>query len=63
MGRNKDLRKRIDGHRRMVRQHPAKVAQKRQSASPREYLIAYWEKRIHEVEDEIHRLEERLRRH
>jgi hypothetical protein len=63
MGRNKDLRKKIDGHRRMVQQHRAKMAQERQSTNPREYLIVYWEKRIHEVDREILRLEEQLRQH
>ena len=63
MGRNKSLRKKIDGNRRMVREHRAKIAQELQSASPREFLIAYWEKRIREVELRILRLEEQLQRH
>jgi hypothetical protein len=63
MGRNKDMRKKIDGHRRMVREHLAKIEHELQSTSPRQFLIAYWEKRIHEVELEIFRLEEQLRRH
>jgi hypothetical protein len=63
MGRNKNLRKKIEGHRRMVRQHRAKIERELQSTAPREFLVAYWEKRIREVEGEILRLEERLRQH
>jgi len=60
MGRNKNLRKKIEGHRRMVRQHRAKIERELQSTTPRDFLIAYWEKRIRQVEGEILRLEERL---
>ena len=63
MGRNKDIRKKIDGNRRMVREHRAKIAQELQSTSPRQFLIAYWEKRIRQVELRILRLEEELLRH
>ena len=63
MGRNKNLRKKIEGNRRMIREHRAKIAQELQSANPREFLIAYWEKRIRQVELRILRLEEQLRRH
>ena len=62
MGRNKDLRKKIEGNRRMVREHRAKIAQERQSPNPRDFLIAYWEKRIRQVELRILHLEEELRR-
>ncbi len=63
MGRNKEIRKKIDGHRRMVREHRAKVEEERGRQNPDYGLIANWERRIRIVEMEILRLEERLRRH
>ena len=63
MGRNKDMRKKIDGHRRMVREHLAKIEHELQSTSPPHFLMSYWEKRVHEVELRILRLEEELRQH
>jgi len=63
MGRNKEIRKKIQGHREMVREHQTKIEREQRSPNPRVYLIAYWEKRIREVEDRIRHLEEQLRRH
>jgi len=63
MGRNKEIRKKIDGHQLMVREHRAKVEEERRRSNPDYGLIANWERRIRIVEMEILRLEERLRRH
>jgi hypothetical protein len=63
MGRNKQIRKKIEGHQRMVLEHYAKIQSELRAANPREALIAYWERRIRQVEQEILRLEEKLRRH
>jgi len=63
MSRNKEIRKKIDGHRRMVREHRTKVDNERKRPNPDWGLIATWERRIRVVEMEILRLEERLRRH
>ncbi|HUU13204.1 MAG TPA: hypothetical protein VM182_05785 [Terriglobia bacterium] len=63
MGRNKQIRKKIEGHQTMVLEHHAKIQKELRASNPREALIAYWERRIRQVEQEILRLEERLRRH
>lgn len=63
MGRDKEIRKKIEGHRTMILEHRAKVAQEFLAPNPRHELTAYWEKRIHQVDLEILRLEEMLRRH
>lgn len=63
MGRNKEIRKKIQGDRVMVLEHRAKIEKELQSSDPRGHLIAYWERRIREVEQRIIHLEEQLRRH
>jgi len=63
MGRNKEIRKKIQGHRAMVLEHRAKIEKELRSSDPRGYLITYWERRIHEVEQRIIHLEDQLRRH
>ncbi len=47
----------------MVLEHRAKVEKELQSPNPRQSLIAYWHKRIRQVELAILSLEEKLRRH
>jgi len=44
MGRNRQIRKKIEGHRRMVAEHRAKIEQELDSLNPREGLIAYWQR-------------------
>jgi hypothetical protein len=63
MGRNKQIRKKIEGHQRMVLEHHGKIQKELSAPNPREALIAYWERRIRQVEQEILRLEEKLRRY
>jgi hypothetical protein len=61
--RNKEILKKIGGHRMMIREHRAKMENELRNSNPDRGLIAYWQKRIHIVELEILRLEERLRKH
>ena len=63
MGRSKDLRKKVEGHKRMVVEHREKVERELQSENPNLSLIAYWQKRIRIVEQEILLLEKKLRGH
>lgn len=63
VGRNKQIRKKIEGHRRMIDEHRTKIERERQASNPRDNLIAYWQKRIRDVDLQISRLEEQLRRH
>jgi hypothetical protein len=63
MGRNRQIRKKIEGHRRMIAEHRGKIRQELDSSNPREGLIAYWQRRIRQVEQEILHLEQKLRKH
>jgi len=63
MGRNKEIRKKIEGHKRMLAEHRAKIQRELAAAEPRGELISYWERRIRDVEERILRLEERLQKH
>jgi hypothetical protein len=63
MGRNQEILKKIEGHRKMVREHRAKVEGELRKPNPDRGLITYWQKRIHIVELEILRLEERRRKY
>jgi hypothetical protein len=47
----------------MVAEHRAKIQQELDAAKPRPELVAYWERRIRDVEQKILRLEEKLRKH
>jgi hypothetical protein len=49
MGVSKEIRKKIAGHRSMIDEHEAKIRKERLSLTPREQLIAYWQRRIDEV--------------
>ncbi len=60
MGTNKQIHKRIQGHRSMILEHEAKIRKELESSNPREYLIAYWQRRVDEVKLRILRLEEKL---
>ncbi len=62
MGANKEIRKKIAGHRDMIAEHEAKIRKERGSSTPREHLIAYWQRRIDEVKLRIARLEQKLHR-
>jgi ubiquinone biosynthesis protein UbiJ len=62
MGANKEICKKIAGHRSMIAEHEAKITKEWESPTPREHLIAYWQSRIDEVKLRITRLEEKLHR-
>jgi len=63
MGRNKEIRKKIEGHQRMLAEHRDKIERELGTAEPRRELIAYWERRIQDVHQRIVLLEEKLRKH
>jgi hypothetical protein len=62
VGANKEIRKKIAGHRRMMAEHEAKIRKERESSVPRENLISYWQRRIDEVKRRIGHLEDKLQR-
>jgi len=62
MSANREIRKKIAGHRSMIAEHEAKIRKEQESSTSREHLIAYWQRRIEEVKLRIARLEEKLRR-
>jgi hypothetical protein len=41
VGANKQIRKKIAGHRSMIAEHEAKIRKERESSAPREHLIDY----------------------
>jgi hypothetical protein len=47
----------------MVLSHSAKIQRELNAAKPRHELIAYWERRIRDVEQKTFRLEEKLGKH
>ena len=61
MGANKEIRKKIAGHRSMIVEHEAKIRKEWESSAPRQHLIFYWQRRIDEVKLRIAHLEEKLR--
>jgi hypothetical protein len=62
VGANKEIRKKIAGHRSMIVEHEAKIRKERESVVPREHLIFYWRRRIDEVKRRIAHLEDKLHR-
>ena len=62
MGRNKDLRKKIAGRRRMIREHEEKIRFELSKPCPDEFLIAHWRSEIKVVEETIIALTRRLER-
>jgi hypothetical protein len=62
VGANKQIRKKIAGHRSMIAEHEAKIRKERESSAPREHLIDYWQRRIDEVKLRIAHLVEKLGR-
>jgi predicted nucleic acid-binding Zn-ribbon protein len=62
MGRNKDLRKKIAGRRRMIERHEEKIRAELSKPLPDESLIAHWRSEIEAVEQKITELTRRLER-
>jgi hypothetical protein len=62
MGRNKDLRKKIAGRRRMIERHEAKIRGELAKPHPDDSLIAHWRSEIVAVEEKVTELIRRLER-
>jgi hypothetical protein len=62
MGRNKDLRKKIAGRRRMIERHEEKIRGELGKPHPDESLIAYWRSEIEAVKEKVEDLTRRLER-
>jgi hypothetical protein len=62
MGRNKDLRKKIAGHRRVIELHEEKIRQQRSKEHPDEDLVAGWLDEIAKHKKAIEHLGRRLKR-
>jgi hypothetical protein len=62
VGRNQQLRKRISGQQRVIREHEDKVAEELQRAAPDIRLIRKWEKDIDRAQKLMRDLEEKLAR-
>jgi hypothetical protein len=62
MGKNRDLKKRIESLEERIREHRAKIGSERRKAHPDDGLIRFWEREISNYSDEIERKYRRLRR-
>ena len=62
MGRNKDLRKKIAGRRRMVQRHEEKIRRELAKPHPDESLIEHWRNEIQAVKVKVAELTRRLER-
>jgi hypothetical protein len=62
MGRNKDLRKKIAGHHRVIELHEEKIRRQRNKDNPDEDLIAGWLEEIAGHKKAIEQLSRRLKR-
>ena len=62
MGRNKDLRKKIAGHRRVIEAHEEKIRQQRAKEHPDEDLVDGWLEEIAGHRKAIEQLSRRLKR-
>jgi hypothetical protein len=62
MGRNKDLRKKIAGRRRMIERHEEKIRGELAKANPDEALVAHWRGEIEAVKEKVADLTRRLER-
>ena len=60
MGRNQQLRKRIAGQQRVIREHEDKIAEELQRGAPDIRLIRKWERDIDKAQKLMRDLEEKL---
>ncbi|MFM6171550.1 MAG: hypothetical protein ACKPB4_05340 [Sphaerospermopsis kisseleviana] len=63
MGKNKEYRKQLEGHRRALAEHLEKIAneQNKPSAMQDQGLISHWEKTVANCRQQIAKLERRLK--
>jgi peptidoglycan hydrolase CwlO-like protein len=62
MGRNKNLRKKIAGHQRVIDDHEEKIQLEWTKANPDESQIAQWQREIEAAKKSIVRATRRIRR-
>ena len=62
MGRNKDLRRKIAGRKRMIERHEEKIRIELSKPRPDESLIAHWRSEIEAVREKVTELARRLER-
>jgi len=62
MGKNKQIRKRIAGHQRVIREHEDKIAAELQKSTPDIRVIRKWERDIDRAQKMMRELEEKLLR-
>jgi ubiquinone biosynthesis protein UbiJ len=62
MGIARDIRKRIEGHQRIIATHEAKIRTEQAKPYPNEARIELWRKQIANAQAQIEKLERRLQR-
>ncbi len=62
MGERRKLRKKLEAHRRSLREHLAKIEEEKRRPKPRWHLIRLWEKHIANIRRQIEKIERRLER-
>jgi len=62
MGKRKNIRKRLAGHRETLKEHQQKIAAQMKKPNPDLELIELWKKHIRNIRNQIERLERRLTR-
>jgi ubiquinone biosynthesis protein UbiJ len=62
MGKNKRYRVKLEGQRRALAEHLAKIEEEKRKPKPHWQLIAGWEKTIENIKRQIEKLEGRLKR-
>ncbi|OGF57325.1 MAG: hypothetical protein A2Z21_02230 [Candidatus Fraserbacteria bacterium RBG_16_55_9] len=61
MGKKKDYRKQLEGHRRALEEHLRKIAAERSKSRPRQWLLKLWGKQVNHIQQQIEKLERRLK--
>jgi ubiquinone biosynthesis protein UbiJ len=62
MGKNTRYRRHLEGQKRALAEHLAKIEAERAKPNPDMHLIADWEKTIRNIKRQIEKLERRLKR-
>ncbi len=62
MGRNQDLRRKIAGRQKVVKEHEEKIRRERMKSAPDESVIDHWQREIDARRSEIARFNRRLKR-
>lgn len=62
MGKNRDLKKRIESMEQRIQEHRAKIGAETRNPDPDYGLIRFWEREINNYSDQVERKQRRLRR-